>query len=582
MKIPMTSLVKQFLIICPNGLDSSLLNSAIESISYPVKQSIGVNGTIFSALPRLDSQDNLTFPVICGDDQDFNPQESQFLGNGVNIDCPKEGGMEISSSLMGLPPVYVYRDSRCTVISNNIESIAKLPCCSLHFDMQSVIELAEIGHPINHRSLFKEIELVPAGSVVSIIDTTVEIKKDIWRPTEVDQFQSIEQYLEEMVATMQAAIGRMDVSRSFLSLTAGLDTRAIIAALSIEDKLIPSLTISGRFPTIDAIRASQLSNAYGISHKMVVVDDAMNTKLPEYSITASRISGGLHSLEQATEVHMYDIAGSDFKARLCGILGNQVGRSGTEGTGTRGAPTTCLDLNSGSYLNSCKQEHWFFKANPEKELLSPGFIIPRENLFSILGNYSVGHEFATQQTPYADRTLINNKYREPPLSRDNPTSIKGIKLRDLKHRFIGQSSKKSFQCRIVQQAGGFSAECPINWGWKVNGSFSPGGLLYGVRALSDIVIGSKLDRIPGATKLLSAAGIKGFSSFHTRQGLYSHNMQNFIKDLLHKQTVRDSGLFKKQRLEQLCANSLTDDSSYAEIVLALDLALAVENFNATL
>jgi hypothetical protein len=143
------------------------------------------------------------------------------------------------------------------------------------------------------------------------------------------------------------------------------------------------------------------------------------------------------------------------------------------------------------YLQTWDHRHWFFKENPDKDLLSPHFIAPRKNLFAQLGNYCNGHEFVTEQTPYADRALIDMKYREPPSSREYPDSIKAIKLRDLKHRILGQSVKRSFQCRVVQQAGGFVANCPINWGWKVAGGYSPGGCIMVARPspISSWVIG---------------------------------------------------------------------------------------------
>ena len=69
----------------------------------------------------------------------------------------------------------------------------------------------------------------------------------------------------------------------------------------------------------------------------------------------------------------------------------------------------------------------------------------------------------------------------------------------------------------MHHAGDFVANCPINWGWKVAGGYSPAGLYYGAKAFTDIVVGNRLDRVPGAGRLLELSGIKGFSSFHTRQ-----------------------------------------------------------------
>lgn len=177
--------------------------------------------------------------------------------------------------------------------------------------------------------------------------------------------------------------------------------------------------------------------------------------------------------------------------------------------------------------------------------------------------------------------LIEGKYREPLATRDNPVSIKAIKMRDLKHRLLGQSPARSFQCRTVQRAGGAVASTPINWGWTTRGGFSVKGLYYGFKAFSDIVIGNRLNRIPGMPFLLKASGIKGFSSFHTQHILYTQDMQQYIKEVFSRKGVRECGLFDTERLDYLINHGFSGTSHYHEIVLTLDLALASENFSAT-
>ena len=58
-------------------------------------------------------------------------------------------------------------------------------------------------------------------------------------------------------------------------------------------------------------------------------------------------------------------------------------------------------------------------------------------------------------------------------------------------------------------------------------------------------------------------------------------MQDFVRDLFQSATVLDCGLFNRQRLAELSGSSLTDESLYDELVVTLDLALAAENFRAS-
>ncbi len=573
--------IKHFVLLCPHTLSAEALETNLESITYPLRFEQPRGRCVLMALPRRSgfSTPEQFVPMICGDSQDLNNEESMFLGNAIHIRQDEQGSFQIASSLTGLPALFIYRDSRCSIIADSIESIAAMPSSTLHFDLQSVLELAKIGAPINHRTLFREIEIIPAGSLVSITGDEITIKQNDWQPSSQQEFSGLESYVAYMADAMQAAISRMDLDGAFLALTAGLDTRAVLATLAESNKLIPAFTISGEYLTLDAMRAGQLCSSYNIDHHIVAINNARAEKLPEYTALASRYSGGLNSIEQATELYFYELAGAQFNARLSGNLGNQIGRSGTEGTGIRNAPVHSLSSEVVAGSGDLDADHWFFQVNEQSDLLAPTFLIQRENLFAQLGNYSIGHEMASQHTPYADRTLIDAKYREPLATRDKPKSIKDIKMRDLKHRILGQSPQRSFQCYAVQKAGGAVSSCPINWGWTTKGGFSAGGLYYGAKAFTDIVTGNKLNRIPGANKLLKKMGIKGFSSFHTRHILYSDQMQSYIKEIFLDQSVRQSGLFKASRLDYLIDNGFSDgQSDYDEIVLSLDLALATKNF----
>jgi len=575
--------IKHFVLICPHVQDSAFIDNSIKSLDYPLKFTQDNSENILLSLPRntINASLNHFKPMVCGDDQDLDPAQSMFLGNGIYIKKEPDGNFVIASSLTGLPPLYMYSDSRCTVISDSIDTITKIPDCSLHYDTQAVLELAKIGFPIKHRTLFKEIKIIPAGSMVTVSDKNIDVIENAWQPSYSEQFNSLEDYVDKMSQLMQLAISRMNLKGSFLSLTAGLDTRAILAALIIENKLIPAFTISGTKLTLDAMRGRQLCSAYDIPHSIIAIDNASSEKLPEYTLLASRYSGGISSIEQATEIYFNQMVESTFTGRLSGNLGNQIGRSGSEGTGTRNAPTTSLNTEINSHLSNLDSQHWFFQVNSDKDLLAPEFLIQKENLFAQISNYSIGHETLIQHTPYADRSLINAKYSELLTTRDNPKTISEIKMRDLKHRIIGQSPDRSFQCRVTQIAGGKVASCPINWGWTTDGGFSVGGLYYGAKAFADILIGNKLNNFPRGKKLMEKAGIKGFSSFHTQHILYSKDMQSYIKDILLKQKIRESGLFNKNRLDYLIDKGFDEQSNYSEIVLTLDLALACENFNAT-
>ena len=58
-------------------------------------------------------------------------------------------------------------------------------------------------------------------------------------------------------------------------------------------------------------------------------------------------------------------------------------------------------------------------------------------------------------------------------------------------------------------------------------------------------------------------------------------MQELVRDLFHKTSVLECGLFNRQRLVELADRGMNDESLYDELVVTLDLALAADNFSAS-
>lgn len=533
-----------------------------------------------AATPAPTPSTDGALSIVLGDDQDAGSEgRSPFLGNGVFVRAlPAARNVEVYTSISGLPAVFLYRDSDTTILASSIRHIAALVGGKLRFDPHGLRDMATFGCPIHHRTLFENLSVLQAGVRLDLVAGRDLRQTETWTPAQADTFSSWADYIDAQVAAMKAAVSRLDLNHSFLSLTAGLDTRAIFALLTERAERIPTFTMSGQRTTLDALRASQLSQAYGFPHQTVSIDQAYVDRLPEYASEASLLSGGLASLGQAFEVHFYRSLSPGLTARISGNLGNQIGRSGTEGTGLRNVNPHLLSRDLRLDEAAGPREHWLKEALASQDTARDLFLIQNENLFASLGNYCIGSHFAIQQTPYADRTLISQKLRQPPLPQTGSDSILRIRLRDLRHRFLGQPVAISFQRRIVRDVGGFVSTCPVNWGWRARGGVSLPGLVYGGMAIADVVLGSRFGRIPVARQILSSVGVLGFSSFQASDLLGQPRVREFIADTLLSAEHAQNGVLDKQQLRQLVDRDVADKGSRADVEFALDVAMAQQHF----
>ena len=149
------------------------------------------------------------------------------------------------------------------------------------------------------------------------------------------------------------------MSDSLFALTGGLDTRAILAVLSEASIKLTAYTVTGdKTLCLDARRARELCRAYGWPHFVVPLDQAFLRDLPTYVAEASRLSGGLASVDPAHEVYVYRQLKGLGSRRLSGNLGNQIGRLGLEGISERKADLSVLAHTIKIAGTSEPNEHW--------------------------------------------------------------------------------------------------------------------------------------------------------------------------------------------------------------------------------
>lgn len=518
--------------------------------------------------------------LLAGDESEFDPLNPDLhLAGGVPIRFDASAGtLVVHTSIVGLPIVYLYRGAEITAIASDIHLIRDLPGTSLSLDARAVGELGRVGHPLAGRTLFKDLTLAPSGATLrlDVNDGTMTVR-DTWRLPERAPLPASD-FLEAQIAAFDAALTRIHVDGSFLSLTAGLDTRAVFATLARQDRLIPAATMTGVKRSLDFRAAEALCRAYGVEHHPIVFDDRFIRSLPSYVETASRLSGGLASLDQAPEVFMYDMLGSGYGARVSGNLGNQVGRGGTEGVSTRGADVSILSAALRSEAEAAADSgHWLLDHLDADEQAQLEFILTAEIPLTLASNYPIGNHFAKQQTPYADRLLIETLAHRPYAANEMTSSRLRIRMRDLGHRFLGEPMEHSFQRTSITRSGGVAASYPINWGWRAAGGVSPAGFVLGVATLVGMY--SRAKGLDGGVlrPIMQKTGLPALHDFRETRRWLIHDLKEYTFDTLRSQAVSD--LFDRRRLDTVLNEHYSmQRDRYQTVTFALDTALSHQAF----
>lgn len=536
-------------------------------------------------LPDILSKPEDKLSLLLGDDCEWNDSHGDIcMANAVSIGIDlNRKSLKIMSSIVGLPPIFQCKISGLRIITSDLYFLSMLPGVQLFFDIRSIHDLFNIGHPIDHRTLFKDVAMIPAGSKLQVDADTEETMERAWRLPQVEPLKNWDSYINLQIEAFNIAMKKMNLSDSFLSLSAGLDTRTILAALMQNKTNVPACTMSGEIMSLDARVAHSLCKSYGIKHEVVVLGDEFYKDMQNCILEASRLSGGLVSLEQAHEVYFYKKVYGLGSARLSGNLGNQVGRGGTEKVSMKNIDLSILNddlINKTEYDHN---QHWYRNSYLQNGKLDLEFLLQNEVPFSSVANFCIGKHFSIQQTPYASRQLIESTYLMPiETSNEEALSLFQMRLKDLKHRFLGEGEQRSFQIRFIKNTGGFVASYPINWGWRAKGGVSLKGTMLGSLAFLDALASSKgLDSglLYKGLKTMHVIGLHEYTQFKT----WLKILRDFVHDTLSSDSIMKSGLFNEKVIHKMLQEHYSSQRChYKSLVLALDLALAKHIYKATL
>ncbi len=524
-----------------------------------------------------------TIQIILGDDAEWqNSQGKECMANAAFIECNlRKKTLRALSSIVALPPLFIYRSKGFTALASNIHLLLKISRLVLQFDSAGLRDFCKVGYPVNYRTLFKDVSLVPGGSEITAHAEGRIAIDQAWTFPERVPLPDWDSYTDMQLEAFKKAFRQIDLSQSFLSLTAGLDTRTILAALVMNGIRLPAFTMSGPLLSLDARTAKNLSKAYELNHQVIVLDESFSKNLPTYILEASRLSSGLSSLEQAHEVYFYAKTASTAAARLSGNLGNQIGRRGTERISMRNTDSSFLRLEYLTEDRSSENDaHWYIKGQLPDGTLDYKFLLQQEVPFSSVGNYSIGTSFLIQQSPYACRRLIELTRFMPSRSvSEKDLSLLKMRIRDLKHRFLGESASLSFQVKMIKETGGFLACYPINWGWCARGGVSAIGIFRGFLTFIDALAYSRGLSTGITGKMLKYTHITGLHEFSHFKELFNTNLRDFVHDTLLSASINQSTLFNHAVLRKMLQEHYSSKiCHYKSLVLALDLAIANKIF----
>ncbi|NLH77925.1 MAG: hypothetical protein GX465_12895 [Acidobacteria bacterium] len=328
----------------------------------------------------------------------------------------------------GLGRIYVHENDRALYFASEAKALLRVLPELREIDLDGLAELFAYGCPLNGRTLFARIGLLPGGSMW-IASPGRPIERDVYFRTEDWAGQprlDAKSYRERFLRTFPEVLQRYfrGPQTVGISLTGGIDTRMIMAWAPELPFKLPCYTFSGvHRDSADVTIARKVAEACQQSHETIRMSKDFFTDFPALAKRSILYSDGAMDVSGAAELYMNRKAREIAPVRLTGNYGDQIVR------GLAGFKP--LELFPGLFeeaFSARVSEAGRVPVLGEGDSLS--FFCAKQAPWHHFPRHALETSQLTMRSPFLDNDLVSLAFRAPDSCRDLGTSLGFIRAGD--------------------------------------------------------------------------------------------------------------------------------------------------------
>jgi asparagine synthase (glutamine-hydrolysing) len=341
---------------------------------------------------------------------------------GVLID-KRLGQAVLFNDRYGMRRLYYLEKEGSVWFSTEVKALIRIGATARAFDERGLTETIACGCPLENRTLFEGVRLLPGASRWVIRDKRIAEKSlyfDIstWENKDslpykdfYPRFRETFRHILPRYLTPNPTIG--------ISLTGGLDTRMIMANAPFETRHISCYTFSGMYrDCYDATLARKIASICGQKYRIIRLSRDFLEEFPRFAEKTIRISEGTIDLSATPDLYTNTQAKEIGLVRLTGNYGSEVLRQTQWLKGNSRLPEIINpDLSDGIVKTKVLTDRLYTKHPLTFSLFIDG-------PWHEYGRYAVESSQLVQRTPYTDNDLVSLMYQAPPeVTASNTLSI---------------------------------------------------------------------------------------------------------------------------------------------------------------
>ena len=307
--------------------------------------------------------------------------------------------------------LFVHTAGPRTYFSSEAKAILAVAPSTRAFEATGLAEWLACGCTLGARSLFRDIEVLDAGTVLTFTRGNLA-RRRYFDPAVLEGLEPVagDQFLEGFLATLRSAANGFVSSHPAvgMSLTGGIDSRMVMASLDVPRGSMPCYTFGSMYgTTADASIAKQVAAACGQPHYILELGREFLTNVAQEVEQAVYISDGYLGCSGAAELHLNRRARSLAPARMTGNWGGEL---------LRGVRAFKHVLPKGGFVqpsldwrmrDSARAFETVVECNP----LS--FALFRQMPMQGYGRYAIERSQVAMCAPFLATDVVNWLYRAP-------------------------------------------------------------------------------------------------------------------------------------------------------------------------
>jgi asparagine synthase (glutamine-hydrolysing) len=228
----------------------------------------------------------------------------------------------------GMERVYCHETEDALFFASEAKGLLRVLPELREFDQEGITQLLAFGCTLERRTLFQGVQLLPIGSVWSFENGECD-KQTYFSPKSWESQPTLtaEAFHSRFQETFKRVLPRYleSDSKIGISLTAGLDSRMIMACLPLAEVKPISYTFSGeKRDTLDVRLAARVAEVCGLQHRILRLGPDFFSDFPSHvDRTVYATDGYLGSLG-AHEIYFNNRARALSPVRLNGVFGGEI------------------------------------------------------------------------------------------------------------------------------------------------------------------------------------------------------------------------------------------------------------------